>query len=256
MAVEPNARSPQSPADADDGSPTLSRRQRSSVATYLWLGFGLVIAVSAGISVVSLLAMTELKAAFSDVAEVSEPLSQAAYELEINTIGAGMGVFKYLHQPDAAYRDRFVDDNQDFALHYKDFAELVAKADGAFLADEVARLHARYSALGASLVHTKDREVAASRRLNDLRAELRQQLTDLDGFLAYPEGPRQRFQEGFRELALALATWTVEGDETSYDIARETLQRSRVKLENLIERSSSILQIFVHRFLQEESPNI
>ena len=48
-------------------------------------------------------ALRTARKAMHEVAEVEEPTSAAAYEMEINVIGAGLGVLKYLDTGDPQY---------------------------------------------------------------------------------------------------------------------------------------------------------
>jgi len=48
------------------------------------------------------------------IVPVEEPASAAAYEMEINVIGAGLGVQRYLATGDAEHRERVRNDEADF----------------------------------------------------------------------------------------------------------------------------------------------
>ena len=68
---------------------------------------------TAGILFVGLISMVVIygalrtaQKAMHEVADVEEPTSAAAYEMEINVIGTGLGVLKYLDTGDPQYRDR------------------------------------------------------------------------------------------------------------------------------------------------------
>jgi hypothetical protein len=52
--------------------------------------------------------------AMRELADVKEPISAAAYEMEINVNGIGLGVLKYLEHPDPADRELGRDDERDF----------------------------------------------------------------------------------------------------------------------------------------------
>ena len=80
-----------------------------------------VVLGAAGVLLVGMLSMVVIygalrtaQRAMHEVAEVEEPTSAAAYEMEINVIGAGLGVLKYLDTGDPQYRDRVEKDEADF----------------------------------------------------------------------------------------------------------------------------------------------
>ena len=80
-----------------------------------------VILGAAGILLVGMLSMVVIygalrtaQKAMHEVAEVEEPNSAAAYEMEINVIGTGLGVLKYLDTGDPQYLARVEKDEADF----------------------------------------------------------------------------------------------------------------------------------------------
>lgn len=208
--------------------------RRSSVATTLWFGFVFMVLATAGTGIVSMLAMSDLAHTLSDVVEVSEPLSAAAYEMEINTIGAGMGVLKYLHQPVETHRDRFIKDQQDFAQYYERFATLVRKTDKAYLADDVQTHHARYSAVGNFLIGNKDSLVAASTALSGLWTELHKELDNYDVPPGQPASWQQELHEALDMWILALGSLAASESKVADHVAHEALRHSREKLDELI----------------------
>ena len=62
--------------------------------------------------------------ALTHVTNIEVPVSAAAYEMEINTIGTGLGVLKYLTTGDPAYQDRVRKDSTDFQQFHNQYMEL------------------------------------------------------------------------------------------------------------------------------------
>lgn len=82
-----------------------------------------------------------LRLAFVQLAEVEHPMTAAVYEMEINVIGSGLGVAKYLHRPDREHLERVAKDQADFVhflSRYKALADddhertLISSIEGRF----------------------------------------------------------------------------------------------------------------------------
>ena len=63
-----------------------------------------------------------------EITEVAEPTSAAAYEMEINVIGTGLGVLKYLQTGDEIHRQRVAKDEADFERFKARYDHLEDKA--------------------------------------------------------------------------------------------------------------------------------
>lgn len=104
--------------------------------------------------------LASMKQALHIVIDVEEPASAAAYEMEINVIGTGMGVLKYLDTGDARYRDRVAKDEADFERFLVQFQRLADTAQEQALGEKVARLYKDYRATGETLITKKDEQEA------------------------------------------------------------------------------------------------
>ena len=68
------------------------------------LGLGLLLSLFVIAAIVSLLQARIVDVKVREITEVKEPTSAAAYEMEINVIGTGLGVLKYLQTGDEIHR--------------------------------------------------------------------------------------------------------------------------------------------------------
>lgn len=66
----------------------------------------------------------ELRLSFVQLADIEHPRTAAAYEMEINVIGSGLGVAKYLHRPDPVHLMRVAKDQADFLRFVSQYKEL------------------------------------------------------------------------------------------------------------------------------------
>ena len=83
---------------------------------------------------------------------VKEPRSAVAYEMEINVIGTGMGIFKYLETADPSHRERVAKDHADFVRFKAEYDRLAETPRGMEMGSEVGRLYQAYHSLGDSLM--------------------------------------------------------------------------------------------------------
>ncbi|MFN2399911.1 MAG: hypothetical protein ABR543_14930 [Gemmatimonadaceae bacterium] len=68
--------------------------------------------------------LATLRDGMREFADVREPRSAAAYEMEINTIGIALGVLKYLESADSQYRVLVLDDQSDFERYHSRYMQL------------------------------------------------------------------------------------------------------------------------------------
>ena len=122
-----------------------------------------IISGSAGVLLVGLLSMLVIygalrtaRKAMHEVAEVEEPTSAAAYEMEINVIGTGLGVLKYLDTGDPQYRDRVEKDEADFVRFKARYDELAETPAGKELGNKVGALFGEFVQLGRVLMDQRD----------------------------------------------------------------------------------------------------
>lgn len=111
------------------------------------------------------------------IADVEEPESAAAYEMEINVLGAGLAVKKYLFSGDAAQHDRLAKDEADFDLYHAEYVRLADRDIEQDLARELSELNRRYREAGRELMRLRDRRAV-------LHAQLAANIEEIDRILA------------------------------------------------------------------------
>ena len=91
--------------------------------------------------------------------DIDEPASEASYEMEINAIGTGLGVVKYLETGDPEDQQRVLDDQGDFERAVADYKRLVQyDAQRREAGDEIESLYKEYRDLGDDLMEERDRQ--------------------------------------------------------------------------------------------------
>ncbi|MBA2491244.1 MAG: HAMP domain-containing protein [Gammaproteobacteria bacterium] len=92
------------------------------------------------------------------LAEVEEPTSLAAYEMEINVNGIGLAVLKYLDDADPVYRAWASDDDMDFRRFHKQYTRLINTPLERALGEEISVLFEEFQRLATRLMETKDQQ--------------------------------------------------------------------------------------------------
>lgn len=87
------------------------------------IGTFLVLFVTMG--VISYVQIRRLDERLMEIINIDEPISAAAYELEINLIGTGFGLLGYLHDHDPNHLERIQNDEDDFNLFLKKYHQYV-----------------------------------------------------------------------------------------------------------------------------------
>jgi methyl-accepting chemotaxis protein len=100
---------------------------KMTIGKKLGLGFGIVLLIFAISGLVSVVLLRGISSRVDEVINVQEPISAAAYEMEINLIGTGFGLLGYLEDRDPKHLDRIRDDIDDFATYQKQYSNLEQK---------------------------------------------------------------------------------------------------------------------------------
>ena len=79
------------------------------------------------------------------IVSVEEPISAAAHEMEINVLGAGLGVLRYVETGAPEHRARVVKDGNDFARFKAEYDRLATTTQQLEFGVRIASLHERYS---------------------------------------------------------------------------------------------------------------
>jgi hypothetical protein len=87
-----------------------------------------------------------------DLADVEQPTSLAAYEMEINVNGVALAGLKYKDDADPFYRSCVSDDDADFKAFRREYLLLVNTSRERELGIRVSRLFERFEKLARSLM--------------------------------------------------------------------------------------------------------
>ncbi len=151
-------------------------RGLNRVGIKLALATGLPLCLFAVAALTNFLEMRRVEDQVRLIAEVKEPASAAANEIEINAVETGMGVLMYLDTRDPAYRQQVIGDDADFQRFEAQFDRLVQTPQGQELGRQVDRLYHEYKTLGIGLMAQRDQEhtlfTAAAVNLETLDAVL------------------------------------------------------------------------------------
>lgn len=125
------------------------------------------------------------------IANVEEPVSAAAYEMEINILGAGMAVQKYLVTGDPAHRERLAKDEADFDRFRAEYERLVDTPAAKDFGKRIDALNERYRATGRTLIEFRDQREALHLQLS-ARVEEIDRVFDGFDFVSPDRGAKYR----------------------------------------------------------------
>ena len=113
----------------------------------------------------------EMERNLEELMAVDTLVSEAAYEMEINMVGTGLGVLKYLETGDPRYRERFENDADDFKRFRSRYESRVESEEGQELETEIGQLYGEYRTSGEGLMDGKDNQDELSSKVNGDREE-------------------------------------------------------------------------------------
>ncbi len=133
---------------------------RLTVTKKIVVGLSIIV----GIGIVSMLivhgGLNTLQKNVHKLADIEEPAAAAAYEMEINALGMGMGVLNYLESHDPSDRQRVQKDQADFEKFHAEYVRLAKTPKHRELAERMAGLYRDFKALGETMMHNRDVEEA------------------------------------------------------------------------------------------------
>lgn len=94
------------------------------------------------------------------VITIEEPTKTAAHEMEINVLGTGLGVWKYLATGAAEHRERVKKDERDFRRFRAEYDRLTSTTIERELGQRIDALYERYFLVGNALMDRRDESVA------------------------------------------------------------------------------------------------
>ena len=147
---------PDPPTDPSDSATRRRSWERHSITARVWQVIGGLILIILVASFVLQNSMATVDQDVTQITEVEEAITAAAYEMEINVNGTGMGVLQYLNDPDPEFRARVAKDEADFERFQAEFDALASTSEERQLAAEIAVLYSEFKALGVDLMNLKD----------------------------------------------------------------------------------------------------
>lgn len=120
------------------------------------------IAVNLSIGLLSMLTinygLTIVKKTTSEVTNIEEPISAAAYEMEINVLGTGMGVLSYLDTRAPQVRERVEKDRADFEKFHSQYNRLAKTQKARDSGEKIEVLYQDFILLGKTLMDKQDKQ--------------------------------------------------------------------------------------------------
>lgn len=104
--------------------------------------------------------LSVLQKAMHELADIREPLSAAAYEMEINVNGIGLGLLKYLHNADPMYLLLIKDDEKDFEHFHTRYLQLAQTLEERELGKRIGLLYSEFKLFGQRLISIRDEQEA------------------------------------------------------------------------------------------------
>lgn len=143
---------------------------RMTINRKLGVGFALLLLLFVVSGVIIDWVVRDVSGRLSRLRAIEEPTSEAAYEMEINTIGSGLSVLKYLETQDPYYKGKVRDDQGDFERNMFVYDSRANSREAREAGRELAGLYDEYRGLGDDLMDTKDEQEELFVRINsDLR---------------------------------------------------------------------------------------
>lgn len=141
---------------------------RLKISAKVYLAFGGILSFYLAGLMLLFYSIHEVDAQLEQIIHIHAPLRAAAFELEINTVGVGMGVMKYLERPDPRHRQRVEKDGADFRRFKNEYDSLVRSDDGRRLGREIESLYGSFVTLGAALMAQQDELESALAHFGDV----------------------------------------------------------------------------------------
>jgi len=120
------------------------------------------LAIIVGLGAISLLVvydgLRDLQRTVHTLFQVEEPTAAATYEMEINVLGVGMGVLRYLEAPEPENRRRVVEDDREFRQFHAQYAQLATTQQARALAARILDMYPPFADLGVRLMSARDQE--------------------------------------------------------------------------------------------------
>ncbi len=144
---------------------------RWTIGTKIALGFLVVLLVLGIYGVVVVMQIGRIDQDLTGITQVTEPISEATFEMEINLIGMGFGLLGYLNDHDPGHLDRIEADRNDFEEYQKVYEELTETQKGEELAAQVDQEFDKFSAKADELIVIENNQ---TQKMGELLGKLEQ----------------------------------------------------------------------------------
>jgi signal transduction histidine kinase len=131
----------------------------ASILTILALGVASMIIIFYGLQ--------KLGGAIHNLASSKQPLSAAAYEMEINVLGIATGTLSYLNHPDKNVLDSVRKDEQDFERFHSQYLKLAETLKEKEMANRMEQEYRRFKDLGEALIQQKQLQLEIYARIGN-----------------------------------------------------------------------------------------
>ncbi len=133
---------------------------RFTIRRKIVVGSVVVVAIGVTAMLIVYAGLVRLQRTIHVLADVEAPTVGAAYEMEINVLGHGMAVLRYLNGGDPQDRASADDDNADFARFYGEYLRLATTPRTRTLAAQLEKDHSVFRQLGEGLMTRRDEQDA------------------------------------------------------------------------------------------------
>jgi hypothetical protein len=133
---------------------------RFTVSTKIILGLAVVLTAGTLSMLIIYRGLNALQKGIHELADVKEPISAAAYEMEVNVNGMGLGVLKFLDTLDPTYRALVEKDEADFERFHAKYLQLARTSEEQQLGARIGSLYKEFSSLARALMRIREEQEA------------------------------------------------------------------------------------------------
>lgn len=162
-----------------------------TVSQKLGIAVGIPIVLLIAVAVVLYVQVQRIEANLAAIVQREEPISAAAYEVEINTLGSGLAVLAYAHDRNPDHLNRLKKDVADFEQFHRQFVELVDSDEQRRQAERLSQLFATYQQHADRVIADANGQADKLRRFEDLLDQMDTLLDDQLQANIKPDDPQR-----------------------------------------------------------------
>jgi len=140
--------------------PAFLKSMHWTVRTKIVVSLTIIVCIGTVSMLAIYLGLSLLKQAMKNFADIKEPSSAAAYEMEINVNGMGLAVLKYLDTGNPLYREWANGDAEDFEQFHARYLRLSRTPKTQELGTVIGSLYQEFTVLGQTLMQKRDEQAA------------------------------------------------------------------------------------------------